>query len=370
MKTIQSGKMRNVEIWQSKKLFCVLATLIMMFGMYSLGISAEFSRSVSAQILQQLPTGVTIEEVHSADLNRDGVNEVIVFYYLPDPEKECGYPQSAVAIFSNSQKVFVDDPKINAGFAPNSLRKTVADVNGDGWDEIIITRVIGGSISTITLVKWDNVQKVFIIIPRIGPDDIGSAKLVDLDENGIYEIEEDFSLELPNFYKWDGKAYRIANYEYSNQYADTAKQCEQLLYSTQDIGVRLSYVSRAIEGLIYQKNYAKVFEIVKYVMDQCNNQKLSVEDRDFYMQKMYKYTGDIQMDLKNISAAKGEYRKAAEWKHEPEKRAIQNAPPLSWNPSDLLTTTTNLEQEIENSAYDMMKQYFSYRGIIFPEKPR
>jgi hypothetical protein len=216
----------------------------------------------------------------------------------------------------------VNDPGTKAEFhitihAPGT---PVADVDRDGRRELLLHRGMGRFV-WITCIRWNMEQNEFRAAPRIGPGSGGYESLVDLDGDGVYEIQQDLGpWALPNFYRWDGRAYRIDNFAFADQYEETTASCEKLLLDESDSsGTRLSLAPRVIEGRIWQKEYDKASAAVALLL-----RLAEAADSEGRIAEAYRYLGDILMDQGHGEQAKAAWRIAACWGNAPSGRHFRS----------------------------------------------
>lgn len=122
-----------------------------------------------------LPTeGCT--DVVAHDLDRDGYPELL----FPGLEGAEGLPETPV--YAGSGKGFVDDPTWLP--ATGSLTVAVGDVDGDGWDDLVLPAFHGDE----TLVVWNGPEGLGdseLLFEGVGFDD---ALVADLDGDGVNEV--------------------------------------------------------------------------------------------------------------------------------------------------------------------------------------
>ena len=115
-------------------------------------------------------------DVVAHDLDRDGYAELI----FPGLEAATGLPDTPV--YYGSGKGFVDEPVLLP--ATGSLTVAVGDVDGDGWDDLVLPAFHG----TETLVVWNahgELDEADVLFDGPGFDD---ALVADLDGDGATEV--------------------------------------------------------------------------------------------------------------------------------------------------------------------------------------
>ncbi len=155
------------------------------------------------------------ENVLLKDLDNDGRSEIITAY------KSSGDDEKVNVIVlkklgKNWTKV-LDEP--GEGYKIDSV--LTADINGDGKDEVLLSRKVGGTLAQLSVYKWNN-----NLLNKVSDEDIPYSKLdvVNVPGKSIKAIatwtHDTGDAYIVDVLKWNGKAFASAE----NLYGDYFKQ--------------------------------------------------------------------------------------------------------------------------------------------------
>jgi tetratricopeptide (TPR) repeat protein len=234
--------------------------------------------------LKYLPAGAKIsnrdKDVVFADLDGDGLQEVIIFYTL------------GVAVNDTKANILVLKPHSTGyvrlwenahegswGFSDPS---GVYDLNKSGRPQIIAYRKIGASCpGVLDIYEYRNGA-----IKRITGDwaDNGQyqgAEVRDLNGNGIQEIIILFPpnhFVNPNIYRWDGKRYVRSNSEFPGYYNSKLEELLQAIYTPEaaPVPARVVWSKQAVEIYILQRRYSEAIQFCEKVLRMIDDPALTV----------------------------------------------------------------------------------------------
>lgn len=152
------------------------------------------------------------EAVIFQDIDNDNIEEVVVFYTIPEKGGELPAAASANVVVLKEQnggfKKLWEDRNPTAGYI-NRL-SGVRDINGDGKAEIIAARWVGASFGGyFDIFQWDGDKFVKLNGGWNVENDIKSIELKDMAGDGTPEIVIGHRFSNPDIYKWEKDKYSL-----------------------------------------------------------------------------------------------------------------------------------------------------------------
>lgn len=141
-----------------------------------------------------------------SDLDNDGIDEVVVFYSVPD------YDGNSTMVILKPKKggyeKLIEHTRIDAGYI-NPL-SGVWDINNDGKLEIVVVRWVGASFGGfLDIFQWDGSKFIELNGVWNEKDDIATIEFEDLDDDDVVEITIRHRFSYPDIYKWENEGYSL-----------------------------------------------------------------------------------------------------------------------------------------------------------------
>ncbi len=274
------------------------------------------------------------EAVFLADLDKDGRDEVTVFYTLPSPDEERPWESRCnILVLKWDGRSYVrlweQSEEGTKQFEPFS---GMWDINKDGVLEAVAAMFVGANAgSEFKIFRADG--RTFARIPFLSSEGkeekftVHTVGLADWDNDGVDEIivphvtlAHQSIYGLDDFYKWDGKAYRNSNELFAERYTSAIDYNLELL---QDESLGVGYLDRlrwgylALEGLLYQKRFEEAVEVtdkmIKIVEEaHMKGEIVSAEDLDRKLSILHTSKGDVFGKEGSLDKAAAEYKMAIE----------------------------------------------------------
>ena len=260
-------------------------------------------------VFKYLPPGASLRDpkrdVIFADLDRDGKEEVVIFYALVTSAS--AQAKILVLKFSDGayHTLWENGYEPSAGFADPS---GVYYLSKDQKPQIIAYRVVGASCPGVL----DVYQCSNGTIERITGDWAGRCQsdleLKDLDGDGVPEIvfrEQKYGSN-PNVYRWNGREYIRSNRQFPQYYSAELQRVVGLVHSPNAFPAptRVSWCRQAVEIYLIQKSYSEGIRLCKATLQIIDDPNLTTPNSTAKDPESVEQRNRIQISLE-MDRAKG-----------------------------------------------------------------
>ncbi len=325
-----------------KYFFTISYLLLCLLPSHTLGIGS----SIEERLQSCLPEDARIQTFGAAgdraifyrDLDNNGVQEAVVFYTVAESKGEVHAHVSILEPRPDGciKKSTFDFPEA-VGFLfvfnrDSGLLKVnpVSDVNGDGIIDIIAVYTFGGTAGGgLKILNWNGRVLGELQADWEGKDLLDDIDFKDLDNDFVPEIifkhttaSHLAAYGLPNIYKWNGKAYKLANELFPRFYDKHIEEQKAKIYSTEPLppSWRALWCSLAVQGYIYQKDYEGAISLCQRTMGLIADLPPN-SDKIEAVSDIHVLLGDVYTVMGEIAKAAAEYEAALKL-HPENKKAL------------------------------------------------